>query len=66
MPPEVKPPWKSTELVAFGTIVYRPLATALLVRFGAVAMALSVVVELTETGPVYFTLEVVGVEPSVV
>jgi hypothetical protein len=47
-------------------MVYRPVAAALLVILGAVAMALSVVVALMETGAVYFVLAVVGVVPLVV
>jgi hypothetical protein len=47
-------------------MVYRPLATALFARLGAVAMALSVVVVLMATGPASFVLAVVGVEPLVV
>ena len=54
------------ELAALGTMVYRALATKLLVRLGAVAIALSVVVVLTDTGPVYRVLDVVGVVPSAV
>jgi hypothetical protein len=43
-----------------------PLVTGLLAKFVAVAMALSVVVVVMLTGALYFVLEVVGVEPSVV
>ena len=45
-------------------MVYKPVATALSVKLGAVAMAFSAVVVVREIGPVYFVLEVVGVEPS--
>ena len=48
------------------SIVYRPLLTGLLLRVLAAAIAESVSVAATEMGPVYFVLEVVGVEPSVV
>ena len=40
--------------------------TELFARLGAVAMAFSVVVVLMVTGPVYLSLAVVGVVPSVV
>ncbi len=54
------------ELEAFGTMVYRPVVTKLLGRFGATPIAFNVTVELMGTGPPYTLLEVVGVEPSVV
>jgi hypothetical protein len=66
MLPELKPLPKLMELAALETIVYNPLPTLLCVRFGAVAMALSVVVALIDIGPAYGVLEVVGVVPSVV
>jgi hypothetical protein len=46
--------------------VYAALATALAEKFGAVAMALIVVVVPTLIGAVYFVELVLGVEPSVV
>ena len=66
IPEELKPPLKLIEFGALGAIVYRPLATELLVRVDAVAIALSVEVVVMDTGPEYTLLEVVGVEPSVV
>jgi hypothetical protein len=47
-------------------MVKSPLETPLTARLGAAAIALIVVVELMVIGPVYFVLEVVGVEPLVV
>jgi hypothetical protein len=47
-------------------MVYKPVATALLARFGAVAIAFNVAVALMVIAPVYFVLEVVGVAPLVV
>ena len=47
-------------------MVYVADATALLLRLGVVAMALSVVVVEIVTGAVYFVDCLVGVDPSVV
>jgi hypothetical protein len=56
----------STGVAAGSWIVYVALATALVVYPGAAAIAVTVVVCVTEIGAVYWADEVVGVLPSVV
>ena len=70
MLPVVKPLPKLMELTPPRSMVYKPLATGLLLRLGAVAMAFNVSVVPTETAPETFCVDpltlVPGVVPSVV
>jgi hypothetical protein len=65
MPPLANPLAKLMELTPRSN-VYRPLATGLLLRPLATAIAESVSVTATEIGPVYCVDDVVGVVPFVV
>ena len=65
-PPITVVGFSEIEVIDNNVMVYVPLATALLLKPGAVAMALIVVVLLTAIAALYTVEEVVGVLPSVV